>query len=301
MSAFTPISMTPWKCRSSWRQSRVLPVAGLGPKYLSRRFATGSDKMLAGLAVARARRSCRFTSVDDAVILVFDRQRGAPAQPDVTHRFVPRWQPEALYFCVFVMDLALLRPKGRILRRLGFDANHREIGSIDPDLAAIHVFARSLRADLQHVPRTTRIRGFVPDERKIIVAAIQGRPLAHGGLCRFLLAFHQFSEYAIPNQLRSTLGNDLERLGGGGIELRFHRHLRFAFAREATIDEVIHPRRLRMPQRLRPFFVSADQGIHDPIDGEWRGCDGRRQRFRVRMDCTGARRQRTRREECHPT
>src|SRR5580698_6767209 len=84
---------------------------------------------------------CPADGRSHVIVLVLDGQGGASSQPDVTHRFIPRRQPEGSDLFIFVMNFTLLRPERRILDRFGFEMSDGEIGSIHPHGASIHVFA----------------------------------------------------------------------------------------------------------------------------------------------------------------
>src|ERR1035437_3686990 len=91
------------------------------------------------------------TGTANAVVFVLNRQRGAPAQPNIAYRLVAPGKPEILHLHVLVTNFALLRPEGRILGGLGVNSSHGEIGSVDPNLAAIEVLAVRFRVDGEHV------------------------------------------------------------------------------------------------------------------------------------------------------
>src|SRR5271165_3193329 len=67
------------------------------------------------LARSGDRRGCfRFPGlprIQDVVVAVFNRQRGAPAETNIADGLVATRKPEAFHLHVLVMDLAFLRPE----------------------------------------------------------------------------------------------------------------------------------------------------------------------------------------------
>src|SRR5260370_443913 len=53
----------------------------------------------------------RCPRIGNPVVLVFNRQSGAPAEPDVAYRLVASWKPEILHLHIFVMNFVFLRPE----------------------------------------------------------------------------------------------------------------------------------------------------------------------------------------------
>src|ERR1700674_1532500 len=74
-----------------------------------------SLRELAGACVGIGRRCfCgvpRFPRLDNAVVVVFNRQRGAAAEADVAHRLVAPGKPKILHLHVLVMNFTFLRPE----------------------------------------------------------------------------------------------------------------------------------------------------------------------------------------------
>ena len=79
--------------------------------------------------------------IHHVVIVIFDRQRGASAETYVAYRFVTLRQPKILDLRVLMMNFAFLRPERRIEGGLGVNPRHCEIGAVDPNPAAIDIFA----------------------------------------------------------------------------------------------------------------------------------------------------------------
>src|SRR5271166_5519655 len=77
------------------------------------------------------------SSFDDFVVLVFDGESSLPSQAYETFSVVFRRKPKVVHFFVAVCDIRFLDPDRGILSRLTFDAHHRKILRVNPDLPAI--------------------------------------------------------------------------------------------------------------------------------------------------------------------
>src|ERR1700693_5761722 len=82
-------------------------MAGL---YYRRLLINAGEGELPG---SRAGRRCgfsRFPRIGHTVVVIFNRERGAAAEADVTYGLVAPGKPEILHLHVFVMNFTFLRP-----------------------------------------------------------------------------------------------------------------------------------------------------------------------------------------------
>src|SRR6185437_10693218 len=85
--------------------------------------------------------STQRPSIGDLVIGVINGEVGTASKPDRTDGMIVCRKPEITQFYIFVLDLAVFRPKGRILSGLCLDPHHREVFPVYPDCPTIKKFA----------------------------------------------------------------------------------------------------------------------------------------------------------------
>jgi hypothetical protein len=86
----------------------ILCILGIQTENERRSVPPGSTGALAGRQHRRS--SSRLAGVGHAIVVVLDRQGGAPSQPNVTDRLIPCRKPERSDLLIFVVNLTLLRP-----------------------------------------------------------------------------------------------------------------------------------------------------------------------------------------------
>src|SRR5580698_9745866 len=224
--------------------------------------------------------SARLGSAGNMVFLVVDGQGSTPSQANVTYRLIPDRKPKSSKLLIFVTNFVLLRPERRVLRRLGLDAGYGKVASIHPHFSTMDVLAFRFRSHPQHILEAS-FRWFVAQQFKVVIIAIQLGAAADCRLCGLFLAFQEPLEDAILNQLRATLRNDAEVLGGGAIIGGLHDHLGFPVAWKSVINEPVDSRRFRMQESLRAFLIVADKVVHDLVHGKRRVRSRRRKSSRV--------------------
>src|SRR5690242_2036300 len=85
-------------------------------------------------------------------------------------------KPEITHFYIFVLDLAVFRPKGRILSGFCFDSHHREVFPVYPDCPTIKKFVLGLWLDRDCVQGIIlRCAWLKPEQLEGVILAVECR------------------------------------------------------------------------------------------------------------------------------
>ncbi len=174
----------------------------------------------------------------DVVILILDRKSGFASQAHFTFRMVPGREPETIQLHIFVFNLRLLNPHGRILAGFTFDSYDGKIVCVDPDFSVIKELIPFSGQQIEDVFSATR-RRIVTRQGKLIIFGVQGRLPLVLIVQKFLLALQQPFKNMIDQERRTGLGDHLELLDVGSAVGDVHHHLGLVISGEAMIVHVI--------------------------------------------------------------